>query len=293
MTPRKPEWLRKRITESPRKNEVLALLRAQNLNTVCQGARCPNLSECFGRGTATFLLMGSVCTRGCRFCAVDKGAPQPLDPGEPLRVARAIAELKLKHAVITSVTRDDLPDGGAAHFAAVVTALRENTPDTVIEILTPDFQGDTHVLSLFVGQPPDIFNHNLETVPSLYAAVRPQASYDRSLGLLNAVKKALPSALTKSGLMVGLGETIGEVHAVMGDLRRNECDILSIGQYLAPSADHTPVREYVTPEQFAQYAEFAKTIGFKAVFSGPFVRSSYLADGLPVPAAKTEQYSTV
>jgi len=274
---KKPEWLRKKIFESPRKKEVLDLLERRKLNTVCQGAKCPNLCECFDRGTATFMILGNTCTRGCLFCAVNKGCPSIVDTDEPSQVAEAIAELKLKHAVITSVTRDDLSDGGATHFAKVVSEIRRLSPMTTIEILTPDFNGEFSVLNAFDNNLPDIFNHNLETVPRLYN-IRPRAEYKRSLALLEAVKKRHPSILTKSGLMVGLGETPSEIEEVMADLRKVDCDIISIGQYLSPGLTHTPVVEYVKPEQFDQYTFTAKRLGFKAVFSGPFVRSSYLAD---------------
>jgi lipoic acid synthetase len=274
---KKPEWLRKKIFESPRKKEVLELLERRKLNTVCQGAKCPNLCECFDRGTATFMILGNTCTRGCLFCAVNKGCPTIVDNNEPSQVAEAIAELKLKHAVITSVTRDDLSDGGAAHFAKVVSEIRLLSPTTTIEILTPDFNGDFSVLKAFDKILPDIFNHNLETVPRLYN-IRPRAEYKRSLAFLEAVKKRYPSILTKSGLMVGLGETPPEIEEVMIDLRKIDCDIISIGQYLSPGLNHTPVIDYIKPEQFDEYTVTARRLGFKAVFSGPFVRSSYLAD---------------
>ncbi|MBL8026367.1 MAG: lipoyl synthase [Fibrobacteres bacterium] len=274
---KKPDWLRKKIFESPRKREVLELLERRKLNTVCQGAKCPNLCECFDRGTATFMIMGSNCTRRCSFCAVGKGCPTPIDSNEPIQVAEAVAELHLKHSVITSVTRDDLPDGGASHFAKTIQQIRKLSPETVIEILTPDFGGNLELLQLFEKNLPDIFNHNLETVPRLYS-IRPAASYTRSLEFLAEVKKLYPAILTKSGLMVGLGETAEEINSVMSDLRKAECDIISIGQYLSPGLGNTPVVEYITPEQFDSYSVNAKSLGFKAVFSGPFVRSSYMAD---------------
>jgi lipoic acid synthetase len=274
---KKPDWLRKKIFESPRKKEVLDLLERRKLNTVCQGAKCPNLCECFDRGTATFMILGNTCTRGCLFCAVNKGSPSIVDHYEPLQVAEAIAELKLKHAVITSVTRDDLPDGGAAHFAVLVREIRRLSPMTTIEILTPDFNGDFSVLGTFDNNLPDVFNHNLETIPRLYN-IRPKAEYKRSLALLDAVKKRFPDILTKSGLMVGLGETPSEIEDVMVDLRKINCDIISIGQYLSPGLKNAPVIEYVKPEQFEEYSVTAKRLGFKAVFSAPFVRSSYMAD---------------
>ena len=222
------------------------------------------------------MILGNVCTRGCYFCAVNKGCPSVVSVDEPLQVAEAIAELKLKHAVITSVTRDDLSDGGAAHFALVVREIRRLSPLTTVEILTPDFNGDLSVLNKFENDLPDIFNHNLETVPRLYN-IRPKAEYGRSLNLLESFKKRFPSVMTKSGLMVGLGEAPSEIEKVMIDLRNVDCGILSIGQYLSPGLNHAPVIEYVKPEQFDEYAAIAKRLGFKAVFSGPFVRSSYLA----------------
>jgi len=283
---RKPSWLKKRIFGSGRTGEVLCLLKRKELHTVCQGARCPNLSECFDRGTATFMILGEVCTRECGFC----GVTSPLSPlrsgegpvlgkpeaDEPLRVAEAVAELKLAHAVITSVTRDDLSDGGAGHFADTVRAIRRLNPSTTIEILTPDFKGAFAVLSAFDNAEPDIFNHNLETVPSLYH-VRPGASHARSLSLLLAFKERFPSVMTKSGLMVGLGESREEIFQALEDLRKHRVDAVTVGQYLSPTARHVPVREYVTPEQFALYEKQARALGFMEAFCGPFVRSSYRA----------------
>jgi lipoic acid synthetase len=283
---RKPSWLKKRTFANSRTGAVLSLLKEKRLHTVCQGAGCPNLCECFDRGIATFMIMGDVCTRACRFCGVNLSsrglkpavgiALAPPSPDEPQRVAEAVARLKLKHAVVTSVTRDDLEDGGAAHFAATIRAIRELNPGTMIEVLTPDFKGDFSVLSAFEGALPDIFNHNLETVPSLYH-IRPGASYARSLGLLLTFKTRFPAVMTKSGLMAGLGETRAEICSALEDLRRHRVDSVTLGQYLNPSVRHEPVREYVTPGQFEFYEDFARTLGFTRVFCGPFVRSSYRA----------------
>lgn len=280
--PRKPEWLRKKIFQSERSGAVLSLIREKNLHTVCQGAKCPNLSECFDRGTATFMILGSACTRSCGFCAVsDLGLapkhslPSP-DPSEPQRVAQAVKTLDLRHAVITSVTRDDLEDGGAGHFAATIRTIRELNPDTTIEILTPDFRNAPDALDAFVDIRPDIFNHNLETVSRLYS-VRPGASYKRSLGLLQSVKTRFPDVTTKSGLMAGLGETDDEIREALSDLKAHDCDCVTIGQYLSPSEKHAPVVEFIPPERFEDWARFGREIGIQDVFSGPFVRSSYRA----------------
>lgn len=281
----KPIWLRKRVFDSARKSEVLGLLERLSLNTVCQGARCPNLSECFDRGTATFLILGPACTRACAFCSVPKGGPSPVDPDEPIRVAEAARTLNLSHVVVTSVTRDDLPDGGAGHFAATVTALRKTLPGAAVEILTPDFHGDPAALERIAAAPPDIFNHNLETVPRLYPQVRPQADYGRSLALLEAARAALPGALIKSGLMAGLGETREEMVRVLADLKEYGCDLVTLGQYLSPTAAHVPIKAFVTPEQFADYAKTGEAMGLPRVFAGPFVRSSYMAEKV-VPDAR-------
>jgi len=274
-----PPWIKRRFPGSPG-NETEKLLRSLSLHTVCESAHCPNIGECFGRGTATFLILGDVCTRNCGFCAVKKGQPLPLDPEEPLRVAQAAKTLGLRHVVITSVTRDDLPDGGAGHFARVVKAIRELLPSATVEILTPDFQGREEVLVVFREYPPDVFNHNVETVPRLYPQVRPKAHYRRSLFLLERFKALFPSVLTKSGLMVGLGEDKEEVLEVLRDLRQAGCDIVTVGQYLRPSMKHLPVEEYIPPSWFSFYEEEAYKLGFKGVASGPFVRSSYLAERL-------------
>ena len=277
----KPPWLKKRVSHTPGKTRVEALLERENLHTVCQGAACPNRSECFSRGIATFMILGDVCTRSCGFCGVQKGRPLPLDPGEPGRVAACVRELSLKHAVVTSVTRDDLPDGGAAYFAESVRAIREQNPGVTVEILVPDFQGKVSALQFFTGEArPDIFNHNLETVPRLYAAVRPGADYNRSLRLLEQTKSYLPESLTKSGLMVGLGETEQEIFSVLDDLARIACDIVTVGQYLPPSRNHLPVASYVDEAAFSRIRDYALGKGIRDAFCGPFVRSSYMAEKL-------------
>jgi lipoic acid synthetase len=276
---RKPAWIRAKSPTHPEVGRLKSLLRAHHLNTVCEEASCPNLGECFAHGTATFMIMGRLCTRRCPFCDVAHGRPAPLDAGEPEQLARAIAEMKLKFVVITSVDRDDLRDGGASHFAACIRAVRERTPATTIEILVPDFRGRMQTALAILGEaPPDVFNHNLETVPRLYRAVRPGADYRHSLELLRRFKERHPAVPTKSGLMVGLGETDAEIIEVMRDLRAHGCDLLTIGQYLQPSRYHLPVARFVTPEQFAEFAHRAEQLGFRHVASAPMVRSSYHAD---------------
>ncbi|MBW2147001.1 MAG: lipoyl synthase [Deltaproteobacteria bacterium] len=274
---RKPRWLVKRLPSGPGMMRTTGLLRAKRLHTVCQEAICPNQGECFSAGTATFLILGDRCTRGCRFCAVAKEDPLPPDPGEPVRVAQAVRAMGLRFAVVTSVTRDDLPDGGAGHFALTVQAIRELCPGTGVEILVPDFNGDPRSIQAVVAAGPDVLNHNLETVPRLYPQVRPGADYRRSLELLAAVKRRTPGIRTKSGLMLGLGEEPKEVRAVMEDLLSASCDGLTIGQYLAPSKEHLPVDRYVPPEEFQALRKEALAMGFAAAASGPFVRSSYRA----------------
>ncbi|MGB9780026.1 lipoyl synthase [Caldanaerobacter sp.] len=273
---RKPEWLKVRIL-SEDLNRMEAFLKNMGLNTVCQSANCPNMGECFARRTATFMIMGNICTRNCRFCAVEKGHPQPLDEEEPGRVAEAARRLGLKHVVVTSVTRDDLPDGGASHFAKTIYELKK-LPGVTVEVLVPDFMGNEEAIRTVVEAKPDVINHNVETVPRLYSRVRPKADYIRSLNLLKKVKELDPLILTKSGIMVGLGETEEEVIEVMKDLRDIDCDMMTIGQYLRPSHKHIEVAEYVTPEQFKRYEEIGYKLGFKHVASGPLVRSSYHAD---------------
>jgi len=273
----KPRWLVKKIPTGGRIFEVQKLLSDLELNTVCHFAKCPNRGECFSQGTATFLIMGNICTRNCRFCAIPHGVPEPLAEDEPTRVAEAARRLQLKHVVVTSVTRDDLPDGGAHHFARTIEALRNMRRDIFVEVLTPDFQGSRESIMTIVEARPDIFNHNVETLPRLYPNARPGASYEISLELLRRVKVYDGGMYTKSGLMVGLGETMDEVVSVMLDLRGVGCDILTIGQYLQPSQDHLEVQEYVHPEIFAAYKRKGEEIGYSFVASSPYVRSSYNA----------------
>lgn len=254
-------------------------MRGLGLATVCEEASCPNISECFEKGAATFLILGKVCTRGCAFCGVAKGRPGPPDPGEPERVASGVKKLGLKYVVVTSVTRDDLPDEGAGHFAAVIRALREHCgAELVVEVLVPDFHAREECVRAVVAARPNVFNHNLETVERLYPSVRPQGDYRRALQVLEAAKRLAPALTTKSGLMVGLGETQDEVHAALRDLRAAGCDIVTIGQYLQPSKAHVPVREFVPPDVFKSYETYALGLGFSAAACGPFVRSSYQAD---------------
>ena len=273
----KPPWLRVRLPASGTYQEVNSLLDNLGLHTVCEEARCPNKGECFHSGTATFLILGDVCTRRCRFCAVAKGTPQPLDWDEPERVARAVEALGLRYAVITSVTRDDVPDGGAGIFAETIRAIRRRMPACRVEVLVPDFQGSEEALRVVMDAGPDVLNHNLETVPRLYPTARPGADYARSLRLLRQAKALSPTALTKTGLMLGLGETPDEVRAVMADLVSVGCDLLTLGQYLQPSRAHLPVERYVPPEEFAALAREGVAMGLKHVEAGPLVRSSYHA----------------
>lgn len=274
----KPVWLRRKLPDQAALQKMRLLLRRHGLNTVCEGALCPNQGECFGQGTATFLILGKTCTRDCTFCAIpSEDRPPAPDPEEPGRLAGAAAELGLRHVVITSVTRDDLEDGGASHFAATVTALKKQNPRAVVEVLVPDFQGSFAALKLVVDSRPDILNHNVETVPRLYPEVRPQAVYSRSIQLLKMVKEIDPEKITKSGLMLGLGEEKDEVLRVMADLRGVSCDLLTLGQYLRPSGRHHPVIRYVPPEEFEELRQEGEKMGFKAVFSAPLVRSSFHA----------------
>jgi len=276
---RKPPWLKVRGFGTGRFNAVNALLQTYGLNTVCQAANCPNRGECFSRGTATFLIMGPTCTRNCRFCDVRSGRPAPVDPEEPERVAQAAARLRLRYVVITSVTRDDLSDGGAGQFAATVEAVRRVLPDSRIEILTPDFKDAADALGIVMAARPTVFNHNVETVPRLYSDVRPGADYLRSLRLLRDAREKY-GANTKSGLMVGLGETTSELENVFANLVEHGVTMLTIGQYLAPSREHLPVERYVPPDEFDSLADLARSAGINNVFSAPLVRSSYLADRL-------------
>ncbi|MCW5637951.1 MAG: lipoyl synthase [Rubrivivax sp.] len=276
----KPEWIRvKAGGTGTRFNEIKQTLREHRLHTVCEEASCPNIGECFGHGTATFMIMGDKCTRRCPFCDVGHGRPDPLDADEPLNLARAIAAMKLKYVVITSVDRDDLRDGGAGHFADCIGRVRELAPATRIEILTPDFRGRLdRALDILKAAPPDVMNHNLETVPRLYKQARPGSDYAFSLGLLQRFKQEVPGVPTKSGLMVGLGETDDEILQVMRDMRAHGIDMLTIGQYLAPSGHHLPVLRYVHPDTFRMYEAEAAKMGFSHAAVGPLVRSSYHAD---------------
>lgn len=275
----KPAWIRVRAPNSPEVARLKTILRAHQLHTVCEEAACPNIGECFNHGTATFMIMGQICTRRCPFCDVGHGRPDPLDQSEPLNLATTIAAMQLKYVVVTSVDRDDLRDGGAAHFADCIRSIRTHCPTTKIEILTPDFRGRMQVaLENLQATPPDVFNHNLETVPRLYKQVRPGADYSFSLQLLKTFKQLHPAVPTKSGLMLGLGETNEEIIAVMRDLRAHDCERLTLGQYLQPSKHHLAVERYVTPAEFVELANVAKALGFSSVASGPLVRSSYHAD---------------
>jgi lipoic acid synthetase len=269
--------MRVKVRKAEHARPTREIVERYGVHTVCQSARCPNIGECFGSGTATFMVLGGICTRNCGFCAVGSGKPEPLDPHEPERVARAAAELGLDHVVVTSVTRDDLEDGGAQHFAATIRALQRHCPGATVEVLTPDFGGDGKCVATVCAARPDIYNHNVETVARLQSLVRPQADYGRSLGVLRCAAEVCPSSITKSGFMVGIGETDREVDELLRDLRRVGCQVLTIGQYLQPSPRHVPVDRYVPPEQFDVYAQRARDLGFAFVASGPFVRSSYRA----------------
>lgn len=275
----KPRWIRARAPNSPEVARLKAVLRENHLYTVCEEAACPNIGECFNHGTATFMIMGDICTRRCPFCDVAHGRPKPLDTDEPHNLARTIAQMQLRYVVVTSVDRDDLRDGGGAHFAACIEAIRHACPSTRIEILTPDFRGRLDVaLDNLAQSPPDVFNHNLETVPRLYKKARPGADYAWSLNLLRQFKQQHPDVPTKSGLMLGLGEELEEVVEVMRDLRAHACDMITLGQYLQPSQHHLPVERYVTPDEFAELERIGYSLGFANVASGPMVRSSYHAD---------------
>jgi len=277
---KKPAWLRRRLPSGPVYEAVRALLKDSRLHTVCQEARCPNQWECFSARTATFLIMGPSCTRNCRFCAVDHGPVHPPDPLEPLRVAEACRRLGLTYVVITSVTRDDLCDGGAHHFARVIQAVRKQMPLAGIEVLIPDFEGNPRALEMVMNAGPDVLNHNMETVPRLYPSVRPEAVYRRSLELIQRAGEAGPRIRTKSGLMLGMGETSDEVRRTLQDLRGAGCRILTLGQYLRPSSDHLPVERFIPPDEFDAWRREALAMGFSQVASGPFVRSSYHAKEL-------------
>jgi len=278
---RKPSWIRVRIPSGNSVANLKAKLRENRLVTVCEEASCPNIHECFGHGTATFMILGEVCTRRCSFCDVAHGRPKPPDAAEPLNLARTVADMGLKYVVVTSVDRDDLRDGGAGHFVECIAAIRTHSPMTKIEILTPDFRGKGRMeraLEILAGNPPDVFNHNVETVPDLYPNVRPGADYQWSLRLLQQFKAQHPGVPTKSGIMLGLGETLEQVQATLGDLRAHDVDMVTIGQYLQPSAHHHPVLRYWTPDEFKVLETFGMALGFSHVASGPLVRSSYHAD---------------
>jgi lipoic acid synthetase len=275
---RRPSWLRVRAPMGVEYQRLRSLMRGQQLHTVCEEAACPNIGECWASGTATFLLLGEICTRNCRFCNVQTGKPLPPDADEPRRVAEAVDVMRLQHAVLTSVTRDDLPDGGASIFAQTIIEIRTRSPECTVEVLIPDFGGNWRALQSVMDQRPQILNHNLETVQRLYPAVRPQADYRRSLALLDRAKRLEPAGLTKSGLMVGLGETREELQQAMADLRAVGCDILTLGQYLQPSRHHLPIERYYSPEEFEELGDAAWALGFTGVESAPLVRSSYHAE---------------
>ena len=273
---RRPHWLKVHLTGKGDYRHVRDVIQQASLNTVCASARCPNIGECWARRTATFLIMGNICTRNCRFCAIESGRPEALDPEEPLRVARAVRALKLKYAVVTSVTRDDLPEGGAQHFAETIRNIKKEQDRCRVEVLIPDFKGSTQALEQVLQTRPEVLNHNIETVPRLYKSVRPQADYSRSLAVLKNAKAM--GAVTKSGMMVGLGETSQEIVETMRDIRRVGCDIFTIGQYMQPSKDHLPIDRFVHPEEFARLRQLGIELGFRHVEAGPLVRSSYHAD---------------
>lgn len=277
MTSRFPEWMKKKLPSHGDIQSTRHLIGELGLNTVCSSAMCPNQGECFAKKTATFLILGDTCTRGCRFCAVEKGRPKLVDSSEPYKVAAAVKRLGLRHAVVTSVTRDDLCDGGAAHFVSTVRAIREVQSETTVEVLTPDFRGRTELIDIVADECPEVYNHNIETVSRLYQHVRPGADYARSLALLKRVKERKPGIYTKSGLMVGLGEEFSELKQVLKDLRASGCDIVTAGQYLQPSPRHLQVKEFIKPEIFEELKEIALGMGFTYAVCGPFVRSSYKA----------------
>lgn len=278
--PRLPEWLRKPQRNAEADHALKRMFRTRGLHTVCEEARCPNRNDCFARGAATFMILGDVCSRSCGFCSVKTGRGLPMASlaGEPEQVAEAAAELDLRYVVITSVNRDELPDGGAAHFAKTIEAVRRRLPAAKIEVLTPDFKGDRAALQTVLDARPDTFNHNMESVERLYSRVRPQADYRQSLDVLGNARRHRPEIVTKSGFMVGLGERADEVERLLEDLRRVDVDVVTIGQYLQPTRKHLPVEEYVHPDVFDRYRDYGERIGFRAVFSGPLVRSSYMAE---------------
>ncbi|MFC1489980.1 lipoyl synthase [Candidatus Latescibacterota bacterium] len=280
MLSRKPRWLTQKIRSGGTGRNVKSLINGLNLNTVCSEAKCPNSGECFSKGTATFLILGNRCTRNCGFCAIGRGIPQPPDHKEPVQIAEAVSLLDLNHVVITSVTRDDLPDGGAGHFAGVINEIRHRMPHTSIEILVPDFHGESKPVETIVSARPEVINHNIETVPRLYGYARPESNYLRSLSLLKKVHCINPSIKTKSGMMLGLGEKSDEIRAVLSDLLDAGCSMITLGQYLQPSTEHLPVSRFVAPEEFELWRIEALEMGFRGVASGPFVRSSYNAGEL-------------
>ncbi|MDP9455585.1 MAG: lipoyl synthase [Actinomycetota bacterium] len=284
----RPDWLKAKIPGGEGYREIKGTMRGLGLHTVCEEARCPNIGECWNNRTATFMILGNVCTRSCGFCAVLTGKPTELDLDEPYRVADAASKMGLKHAVITSVNRDELADGGASVFAATIREIHEQVPGCAVEVLTPDFKGDRDAIRTVIGAAPETFNHNIETVPRLYPAVRPQAKYARSLEVLRYAKELNPQGLTKSGFMVGLGETEEEMHETMRDLREHDVDILTIGQYLRPTENHLPMSRYYTPKEFASLRKYGVELGFKHVESGPLVRSSYHAHEQTSDARKSE-----
>ena len=273
----RPDWLRVRLPSGENYFRLKSIMRALELHTVCEEARCPNVAECWGQGTATFMILGDVCTRSCGFCAVKTGLPQFLDREEPARVAEAVEAMDLRHAVITSVNRDELPDGGASIFAETIEAVRKRSPDTSIEVLIPDFKGSRDALETVLAKKPEILNHNVETVPRLYKKVRPGASYPQSVELLRRSKEIEESVVSKTGIMLGLGERSEEVEALMRDLVAVRVDVFTMGQYLQPTKDHLPVERFVHPDEFREFGELGKTLGFRHVESGPLVRSSYHA----------------
>ena len=281
---RLPEWVRRSVLNTDENRLVRGILKEERLSTICESGRCPNKGECWAKGTATFLLMGPLCTRTCKFCSVNKGMPEALEADEPARVAEACRKMGLRHVVLTSVNRDDLPDQGSSHFAKTILALKNAIPNVAVEVLTPDFQGREDCIETVLEAGPVVFNHNIETVPRLYRKVRPGSKYDRSMAVLHAGKKIAQklnvSIPTKSGLMLGLGETEDEVKEVLHDLRKIDCDFLTLGQYLRPSREQLPVKRYVTPEEFDELGKYAWSLGFKMVHSGPLVRSSYHAEEL-------------
>lgn len=289
MLNKKPRWLTQKIRSGATSRNVKSLIKDLHLNTVCSEAKCPNSGECFSNGTATFLILGNRCTRNCGFCAIGHDVPHSPDPTEPSRIAEAVSILELNHVVITSVTRDDLPDGGAGNFAAVINAIRARMPRTTVEILVPDFQGDSSSIKTIVSARPEVINHNIETVPRLYEYARPGSDYRRSLELLGTVCRTGPGIETKSGLMLGLGEQPDEIRAVLSDLKDAGCSMITIGQYLQPSKKHLPVSRFVTPGEFESWRREALELGFRGAESGPFVRSSYKAGELLGAVKRFEQ----